>query len=67
MASLLTGRVPFFDGGHDDQMALAEVALLCGTFPYWPASLTLLHFATCRIKVTCITSLRAVNTPTCLG
>ena len=30
MVSLLTGRVPFFDGGVDDQTALAELELLCG-------------------------------------
>jgi len=33
MASLVTGRYPFFDGGEEDPAALAEVALLCGKEP----------------------------------
>eukprot|EP00854_Cymbomonas_tetramitiformis_P005206 gene5206-6331_t len=30
MASLLTGRFPFFSTGQDDQAALTEIAILCG-------------------------------------
>lgn len=34
MASLVTGRYPFFDGGEEDPAALAEVALLCGEISF---------------------------------